>query len=592
MRPVTSKFLTSLRGSHNAQVEAYVVDPGQTGVSPTGTEILILDGDVQLDSTSPVRSTLELVTDGTGMFPDSASDLFAPYGNELFIRRGVAYGGQSFEWVSLGYFRINATEQDNAPNGPIRIQAQDRMIGIIEARLLAPIQFAATETYGDVVDYLVQEVYPWATVEWDDLTDTDALGRAVIAEEERYDFLDDLITSRGKIWYWDYRGVLVIKDVPDPDDPVWEVDAGENGVLISLARDLSREGVYNAVVATGEALDTATPSTAVAVDNNPDSPTYYYGDFGKVPRFYSSPFITTDAQALTAAESLLKKKLGLPYNVDFSTVPNPALEPWDPIAVNLAGTESVPVRKVGYDTFGRTVVDSFGTADSGQAWSMSGTVANFDVTGGVGTFTAPSSNFASYAVLDGVVESDVDGYFTAAVPVAATGSTLVFGGVTRYSFSGTASYYKLRIEFRADGQIGVKISRYLAGVFEELAANNPVPGRTYTAAQRWRVRFRSVGSVHSVKAWPESEGEPSSWTLQVVDDALTSGSVGVWFWRLASNTNTGTQFNIDNWEVNTFPGLASGAEVHVIERLTVPLDVTQPMTGTTREQTLIVIGEG
>jgi len=334
VRPVSDRFLAALRGSHKACFQALVVAAGQTGTSPTGTEVPILGGDVQVDAKAAIRSTLVLSTDGDGTFPGSASDDFAPFGNEVFVRRGIEFGGGSVEWVSLGYFRINSVEQDDAPDGPLRVAGQDRMSGLIEARLLAPVQFAATDSYGTVVDTLVTEVFPWATVEWDDATDTDLLARALIAEEDRWGFLDELVTGKGKIWYWDHRGILVIKDAPDPEDVVWQCNAGAGGVMTSLSRDLSREGVYNAVVATGEALDTTAPPRAVAVDDNPDSPTYWEGDFGKVPRFYTSPFITTDGQALTAATAILRQNLGLPYNVQFGQVPNPALEPHDPIAVN------------------------------------------------------------------------------------------------------------------------------------------------------------------------------------------------------------------------------------------------------------------
>jgi hypothetical protein len=105
--------------------------------------------------------------------------------------------------------------------------------------------------------------------------------------------------------------------------------------MIDMGREISDEGVYNAVVVTGEALDTEAPPSAVAYDNNPASPTYWEGDFGKVPRFYSSSFITTEAQAQTTANALLRTTLGVPYNVDFQVIANAALEPWDPITVRL-----------------------------------------------------------------------------------------------------------------------------------------------------------------------------------------------------------------------------------------------------------------
>lgn len=342
MRPVSDAFLATLRGSHTMTAEAFVLDTFQTGTSPTGTEIPIMGGSVTLDGSADIRSTLDLTTDGTGMWPNEVADLLAPYGNEIFVRRGIQYGNGVVEWCSLGYFRIESPEQNTPVDGPIRVVAVDRMKAIIDGRLISPVQFAATDTYGTVVSQLVTEVYPSATIQWDDATDTVAIGRSLIAEETRFEFLDDLIKSRGKIWYWDHRGFLVITDPPSTTAPVWDVTAGTDGVLVSATRRLSREGVYNAVVAAGEAADTAIPARAVAFDNLPTSPTYFYGRFGPVPRFYTSPFLLDDGQALTAAQSLLQQNLGLPYNVDFAASPNPALEPYDPIRMSFAasaGTE-------------------------------------------------------------------------------------------------------------------------------------------------------------------------------------------------------------------------------------------------------------
>jgi hypothetical protein len=334
VRPVSAAFLRTVRGSHRAVFEARVVAPGQTGTDPDGTDILVLGGDVELDGAAAIRSTLDLTTDGTGMWPTSPSSLLTPYGNEIFVRRGIAYGNGTTEWVSLGYFRIESPEQDQAPDGEIRISGKDRMAGLVDARLLTPVQFPANTTLGEIMDQLVGDVYPWATIEWDDVTDQTTIGRGLVAEEDRHGFLAELVTAAGKIWYWDHRGVLVIRSPADPSSPVFDVNHGEDGVLVSMGRRLTREGVYNAVVATGEGADTSIPARGVAVDGNPNSPTYWYGPFGKVPRFFSSPFLITDLQAARAAAAMLQQSLGLPYAVDFTAVPNPALEPDDPIRVS------------------------------------------------------------------------------------------------------------------------------------------------------------------------------------------------------------------------------------------------------------------
>lgn len=333
MRPVSARFLDTLRGSHEFVARARVCAPGQSGTSPTGTQIAILGGDVTLDGTADIRGTLSLDTDGNGMWPSRSTDLLAPFGNEIFVERGVRYGDGTSEYVSLGYYRIGTPDQDSAPDGPISLSCSDRMAGIIDGRVTAPRQYPAGTIVGTLVSTLVNEIYPYATVEWDDTTYLAATGRALVLEEDRYAFLNDLITSYGKVWFWDYRGVLTIKTAPDSSVPLYVVDAGLNGVLVQASRTLTRDGLYNAVVATGDGMDTTAPVRGTAYDANPGSPTYWFGGFGQVPRFYSSPFITTDAQALNAARELLRRGLGLPYSVSFQSIPNPALEPDDPVQV-------------------------------------------------------------------------------------------------------------------------------------------------------------------------------------------------------------------------------------------------------------------
>lgn len=323
------------------RARARLVTPGQTGTNPSGVETPIVDGAVFLDASAAIRSTCELVS--LRPWPASSDDPAAPYGQELFLERGIEFGNGSTEWISLGYFRLEDTEQESAPVGALRLVGSDRMAGIVDGRLMAPRQFAATATRAAVVDELVREVYPDAVIEWDS-GELVQLGRQVIAEEDRHAVLLDVVTSAGKVCFFDYRGVLVIRDAPDAGAPVAELNAGEGGVLVTLGRSLSRRGVTNAVVASGEAPDTGPPARGVAVDADPSSPTYFYGPFGPVPEFYSSPLLITDQQAANAARSILSRSLGIPYRVNLSAVPNPALEPLDPVTITYPATLTAAAR--------------------------------------------------------------------------------------------------------------------------------------------------------------------------------------------------------------------------------------------------------
>lgn len=332
MRAVSTNFLDALRGSHSMVSRVLVLTEFQTGTQPTGTEIEIIDGEVSSDSSADVRMSCGITTNGLRKFPLATSSLLTPYGNELFIQRGIDFGNGLVELVSLGYFKMDSVEQDQGPDGPLRITAYDRMKSIVEARLTQPVSFVPGTTLGTIYTQLITEVYPDAVIEYDDASYPNIpLTTLQTAEENRYEFLLDITTSRGKIMYWDYRGIFVVRNIPNPLAPVYDVNYGTSGVLIKMRRKLLRDGVYNAVVASGENTDETEPVRSIVYDNNSISPTYYWGKYGKVPKFYTSPFINTIDQARGAAQSILNKSMGLPQEVDLTTIPNPALEVLDPV---------------------------------------------------------------------------------------------------------------------------------------------------------------------------------------------------------------------------------------------------------------------
>lgn len=340
MLPVSDAFLAAIRGSHSIVSGASVLTPpGQTGTALIGTSLAVVSGQVTLDATADVRGTLDMTVAEPWPTGNTTNDL-VPYGTEIAINRGIVFGNGVVQRVPLGIYRLTTVEQTDAPKGSLRLTGSDRMSVVIAARLEIPRSFSAATTFGTVMTTLVQAVLPAQTIQWlntdgstDAITPATAIGRVQIAETDRFGFLNDMIKSLGMVWYFDYRGILVIKPIPAAGISVWTADAGVNGVLVHANRSLTRDGVHNSVIATGEALDNTAPFTATAHDTDPTSVTYYSGPFGPVPFFYSSPFITTAAGAASAAAGQLLLNRGLPYNVDFTQVPNPALEPLDGITI-------------------------------------------------------------------------------------------------------------------------------------------------------------------------------------------------------------------------------------------------------------------
>jgi hypothetical protein len=147
----------------------------------------------------------------------------------------------------------------------------------------------------------------------------------------------DLATAIGMELFFDALGVCTLRDVPDPGtgQSVWTFSDSANPTIASATRSLTDQTVFNYIVAYGESVDNAVPVSAVAFDDNPNSPTYYLGAYGKVPTSFTSPQITTVEQAQAAADALLNLSIGNAENVELSVVPNPAIEPGDVITVSV-----------------------------------------------------------------------------------------------------------------------------------------------------------------------------------------------------------------------------------------------------------------
>ena len=314
-----------------ARFRCVAVDGFQTGDDPTGTELQVVDGSVELDATADVRGSGSITV--VGDWPTSQNLSLAPYGAEVALFRGVDRGANGVLWAPLGYYRISQVSQGDAAKGPLQLSLDDRMATIIDSRFLQPRQWVVGTTVLEVVEDTVLRIYEDAVIVFDDDSYLSTLGRSLIVEESRYEVLLTIAEGLGKVVYWDELGRLVFRTIPDEGDPIWSVRAGAGGAMVNSNRSLSRDGVYNAVVVTGEGADNLMPVRAMAYDAQESSPTFFFGSFGRVPRFYSSPFITTQEQANNAARNLLRQSLGAPYDVGLSAIPNPAVRPYDVIRV-------------------------------------------------------------------------------------------------------------------------------------------------------------------------------------------------------------------------------------------------------------------
>lgn len=599
MRPVSSAFLDAVTGSHTMAVRARAVPYGQTGVSPSGGVTLPpTGGDVQYDAAADIRATIDLTisaTDpdtGSALWPANASSALTPYGAyELFVERGIAFGGGSIEYVGLGYFRIDNVDQPDAPDGPIRLNGKDRMAMVVDSKLTTPVVFSASDTVGDLVQTLVDGAIDGVTIEWDDGTASEPIGRSGFTENDnRYGFFKEIITGVGKIGYFDHRGILVIRTPPDPRArPSWVVSRGRGGVLVSASRSLSREGVANGVLASGESVDTEPPVSALVVDNDPASPTRWGGPFGRIAKPFASPLLTTSAQCQLAGATVLRRSIGLPYNVDFDAVPNPALEVEDVLAI---GIEGVPVQRkpllIHGDSFTRTVVDGLGMAETGAAYSFNN--SSMQVNSGTFKRTIASANSYSVPFVLNERVRNARAYVDVRAPVTAIGGDLGVGLSMRAADSN--DFYAAWIAFTISSTVNAAIVRRTTESASIDALDYSDGIGTYFSGDWWTICMEADGDLLRMKAWPrDTEPEPSEWLITTDAGAPfpeSENRYGLYFLRYSGNSNVSPQYELDNYRVQSLPGSdLQGGEVHVLDSITIPLTAAGAMRGTTREQTLV-----
>lgn len=179
------------------------------------------------------------------------------------------------------------------------------------------------------------------------------------------------------------------------------------------------------------------------------------------------------------------------------------------------------------DNFNRTVVAGFGTATSGQAYTVVGGAASqFNVTPSTATIL-PTALGERFGWVDRQT-SDID--VTVQVALSAIPATnLMTAGVIFKRFD-VANYYNGTMMVAAGGAISLRFSRVLAGGLSTLASVSI--GVTYVANTFYNLRVASYWSntlqanVLQSKLWVVGGTEPGGWMVSITDAGLTQYTTG------------------------------------------------------------------
>lgn len=336
MYPVTAEFLTALR---EPSIRAAV-----SITASNGATLLAVSGRVEMDARRSITRTCELELIPTDDYDvDALFALVMTPSLEITVSRGIVVGNRT-EFVPLGVF---STDQASKTDETVTWAGSDRSKKIARARFIDTYQIAKDTTLAAAGTALLQSRWSFTPV---DFTGVDGVLGATVnfdagPESDPWQQARDLFAEFGYELSFDGRGVARAVPVPDPATvpSVFDLGSGEDNLVLTGETDGNFEGTYNGVVASGEGTEIETPVRAVVWDDDPTSPTYFQGGFGLVPRFYSSPLLTTVEQCEKAAATILSKAKGRQQGLAVSSIVNPALEPFDVVTANVYDT---PVRFV------------------------------------------------------------------------------------------------------------------------------------------------------------------------------------------------------------------------------------------------------
>jgi hypothetical protein len=340
VRAATARFAAEVVGSHRAtfRVESW------RGAELLADAIPVENADLVGNDAQSVPHELTLsIPAGPGREWDPTGDPYhplSPFGQRLFVRRGIRYVDGTEELLGLGWFLITSATPD-----PLGLGIQVRAKGLEQLledskfqRPLAPMG----GTFWNEVHRLARGFLPI-------ITDTTLVPDrpfplSVIHEDNRMAALLKVAAAWPARAVVDSRGVLrMLPPVPDlPGTPVVELHTGSRGTVAEWQTATDRSELYNAVFVRGQDPDNAElPVEGIAWDSDPASPTYYGGPFGERPLEYASPLLTTEAAAQAAAATMLAKRLRRTRVAEVSIVPDPRLELGDWVDVQTPTVQGV-----------------------------------------------------------------------------------------------------------------------------------------------------------------------------------------------------------------------------------------------------------
>jgi PKD repeat protein len=213
-------------------------------------------------------------------------------------------------------------------------------------------------------------------------------------------------------------------------------------------------------------------------------------------------------------------------------------------------TAAPPGTTLAADAFGRNVAAGWGTADTGGAWTNSGSSSVLSVGGGTGQVRLNASS-GPWLALAGVSSSATDLTAKVALDKVATGSG-AYASLMGRRIAG-AGDYRAKVRYTSNGAVSLSLQRTNSANAETaIAAETQVSGITMAAGQQLLVRVQVTGTSPTTiraRVWKAGTTEPTTWQKTASDSTAglqVPGGVGLYFYLSGSATNAPITVSVDD----------------------------------------------
>lgn len=361
MLPTTSNFKTAVRTSHQVITKAEVRSPDgallltlsfSAGLDKGGVKLSA--GQVVVDAENNVRRSfsLDILSDPTStLVPSNYSSILAPFGNEVWVYRGVQYSTpitllsadvSNQEFVLVGVFRISGFDANITNDGvSISIKGEDRSNYVSRNTWQGAYQLTSGSELSVALKAMIVDRYPACQFNFTPTTFT--VGTIVYGTTIGGDPWADavhLANLCGQDLYFDSNGYCSLNPLPilaNSDADFTQIQGASNFTIINSKRAMVNKDVFNQIILDVQPTDGSAPYKVIAADLEPTSPTYINGKFGIVTKNLTTSLPATTTQAVTVAMALLNQHIGAQDVYNFALICDPSMDVYDILHATIAG---------------------------------------------------------------------------------------------------------------------------------------------------------------------------------------------------------------------------------------------------------------